>query len=175
MNTNPTDIPTPRTDVKVRALYDGTANREISEKHGGKLRWVSPDFARTLEHSLNEFCALFGFPITVGDNACTAQEKLAAALNKALIWHAQLDVLGCPPGNFALCEDPAAGRLCDRAVQLAINQATEKLTKENEELKSKFEIARRAWACAEAENKTLTASIKELEAEVAWLKRTLEK
>jgi hypothetical protein len=56
------------------------------------------------------------------------------------------------------------------------NQATEKLTKENEILKSKLQIActtdsvRIAWAFSEAENQTLTTRIKSLEAEVERLK-----
>jgi len=66
---NPNDIPTPLTDAK---------------EYAPPLQsLVDADFTRTIEHSLNEFCALFGFPITVCDNAGTAQGKLAAALGKA--------------------------------------------------------------------------------------------
>jgi hypothetical protein len=68
--------------------------------------------------------------------------------------------------------------LLPEAIQLAINQATEKLTKENEELKADnermFIVCHEYSKATEGRIQTLTTRIKELEAEVERLNPLLE-
>lgn len=88
-------IPTPRTDAaeEARLKYTTQWSDEDKEKAFNdqefQTEWLKncpPNgwkIARTLEHSLGDFCSALGFPITVGDNAGTALEKVAGALSKA--------------------------------------------------------------------------------------------